>query len=220
MAKILIVEDDLLFSSTLKDFLASQNHVVEAVHDGTLGLQYLQTYKYDLVILDWNLPGQSGPEILSHFKSQKDRSPVLILTARAQLEDKLRSFEVGADDYMTKPVTLQELAARVRALLRRSSTSPEKTLQYKDIAFQPASGRAMRGQRVIELTRKEAELLTALMQQPGEYLTSEALLERLWDGAGSRAGLANCLKRLRQQLNQDGEPDLIETVQGCGYRLK
>lgn len=220
MAKILIVDDDRALADMLKDFLTLQNHAVEAAYDGNTALEFLRCYKYDLIVLDWSMPGQNGIDVLKQFKVKATGAPVLFLTARTQLQDKVEGLEAGADDYLTKPINLQEFAARVRALLRRATVRPQKSLRHGDIILEPSSGQATRGQRKMALARKECDLLALLMQQPGQYLSTEALLDRLWEGRGSRASLANCLKRLRQQLNKDGEPDVIETSPGFGYRLK
>jgi DNA-binding response OmpR family regulator len=220
MAKILIVDDDEALSSMLASLLSAQKHVIEQVYDGETALERVFSYKYDLLIVDWRLPKTSGIEVCKHVKSKHPTLPVLMLTSNMRIEDKEQGLSAGADDYVTKPIETKEFTARVRALLRRTQAEQESKMLYKDIELDPASGRCKRKDRQISLAKKEAELLEALMLQPDSHLTTEALIIKLWGDDGSRAGLANCLKRLRIKLTEAGETDLIETLPGIGYRLK
>ena len=223
MAEILIVDDDLLLAQMLRDVLARHNHVVEQAHDGTSAMELLEFSQYDLLVLDWQLPKMSGVDICAQLKkkasSERAVPLVLMMTAKGRLDDKVQGLNAGADDYMTKPVDFDEFTARITALLRRAGAESTIVLKYKDVVLEPESGTVKRGERKVKLGPKELELLELLMRQPGEYLSTEAILSRLWNAQGSRAGLANCLKRLRRQLQQGGEPDLIETSPGQGYRL-
>jgi DNA-binding response OmpR family regulator len=220
MAKILIVEDDEGMSDILRQCLSRLNHTVEQVYDGNTASDYLRTYKYDLMVVDWNLPGLSGPELCKLCKRDHANTSVIMLTAKSAIRDKLDGYNAGADEYMTKPFEVEEFTARVRALLRRSGAVGMRKLSYKELTLEPESGKATRGERQFSLPPKELELLEVLIQSPGKYFSTEGLVERLWGPEGSRASLANCLKRLRASLNQSGEEDLIETVSGLGYRLK
>ncbi len=220
MAKILIVEDDDHLSDILRQWLLSLNHVVEQIFDGATASDYLRAYQYDLVILDWNLPGVSGPELCRQIKRQASETAVIMLTAKTSTQDKVQGFDAGADEYMTKPVQFEEFSARIRAHVRRSGTASTKRMSHRDLTLEPEAGKATRGARQFSLPPKELELLELLMQNPNQFFTTEALIDRFWGPQGSRASLANCMKRLRAQLTQPGEEDLIETVQGLGYRLK
>ncbi|HEY9754902.1 MAG TPA: response regulator transcription factor [Oculatellaceae cyanobacterium] len=220
MAKILLADDDTMLSDILKQWLSRQHHVVEQVYDGQSALEYIRHYKYDLIVLDWNMPGMSGPEICTISKKEKADTLVIMLTAKTTTKDKVEGFDAGADEYVTKPVDGEEFCARVTALLRRSGVSDTKKLLYKDLALTPEAGTAVRGGRQFSLPPKELELLELLMQNPTRFFSTEILLDRLWGQNASRASLANCLKRLRALLTQGGEDDLIETVSGQGYRMK
>lgn len=220
MAKILIVEDDQAMAEMLAALLAAQKHVIEVVGDGRACLERIFAYRYDLVLVDWRLPEISGIEVCKEIKSKFPTLPILMLTSNARIEDKELGLAAGADDYLTKPIDVREFAARVRAILRRSAADQENNLTYKDVVLDPVSGRCVRKNRQVALSRKEAELLEALMEQGQDHLTTETLISKLWGVDGSRAGLANCLKRLRIKLAELGEPDLIETLPESGYRLK
>lgn len=221
MAKLLIIEDDEVLSEMLADCLLSQRHIVEVEHDGQAGLERLKSYKYDLLIVDVELPGLNGIEICRDFKLSGAGVPVLMLTARASIDDKEKGFDAGADDYLSKPVRVQEFLARVRALLRRSGINDDNTeFQIRGIRFQARSGILLRDNMEVQLPPKEAQLLELLLKQKDQYLDSKSIIFRMWGDEGTRASLSNCLKRLRKKLCELGEPDLIETVSGLGYRLK
>ena len=220
MAKILLADDDTMLSDILRQWLHRQNHVVEQVYDGKSALDYIRHYKYDLLVLDWNMPGMSGPEVCSISKRENADILVIMLTSKSATKDKVEGFDAGADEYLTKPVDADMFCARVTALLRRSGVADSKKLIHKDLTLTPEAGTATRGSRQFALPPKELELLEILMQSPNRFFTTDILLERLWGANASRASLANCLKRLRALLNQSGEDDLIETVSGQGYRLK
>ena len=220
MAKILVVEDDAVLSDILKEWLALQNHAVEHTADGQAAWELTRLYKYDLIILDVQLPGLNGVDLCKKIKENPPCPLVLMLTSKNKLQDKVQGLNAGADDYLCKPVAMSEFAARIKALVRRASTSDKKNLTYNDLTLDLDAGTARRGAKVIALAPKEFELLEILMRRPQEFLTTEALLTRLWGADGSRASLANCLKRLRAQLHVEGQPDLIQTVPGSGYCLK
>jgi len=220
MAKILVVEDDEVLSDILSGWLAQNNYASEVIYDGASAWELVKVYKYDLVILDVQLPGINGIDLCKKIKESTAPPLVLMLTSKNQLQDKVTGLNAGADDYLTKPVSMSEFAARIKALLRRAVTVDTKKMTYKDLILDPDAGTATRAGKVIALSPKEFELLEILIRQPQQFLTTEALLTRLWGATASRASLANCLKRLRAQLHIEGEPDLIQTVPGLGYSLK
>jgi DNA-binding response OmpR family regulator len=220
MAKILIVDDDPLLSEILRETLSQKRHVVEQAFEGKSALDFVSVYKYDLIILDWNLPALSGIEIAKRLKARSPATMILMLTSKAHAQDKLVGFESGVDDYMTKPVQMDEFGARVLALLRRSGFVEGRQITYKDLILELDTGVLKNADKQVVLPPKELELLELLMRHPDEHLSTEALLERLWGGNASRAALANCLKRLRSLLGTLGHRDSIETLSSHGYRLK
>lgn len=220
MAKILIIEDDEMMADMLADCLRSMQHMVETARDGASGLERLRNFKYELVVLDWQLPEMSGLEICKQFKSEVPNVPVIMLTSRSAITDKEAGFEAGVDDYVTKPINPLDFSARVRALLRRSTISQEPQLGIGDLRLDVKSGQLKKGARSIQLPPREAELMQLLMKQPGEYFSTEALLKRLWGTDGTRASLANCMKRLRDKLSELDEEGLVETTSGLGYRIR
>jgi DNA-binding response OmpR family regulator len=220
MAKILIVEDDLLLADILEKLLLQKRHIVEKAPDGLLALDFIAHHKYDLVILDWNLPKLSGVEIAKELKARDPSAMILMLTSKTQTQDKVEGFQSGADDYMTKPVAIDEFGARVLALLRRAGFKESRQLRYKNLVLELESGVLQNGDKQVSLPPKEFELMELLMRNTDNYLSTESVLERLWGGGSSRAALANCLKRLRSMLSLLGHGDSIETVASMGYRLK
>jgi len=220
MAKILIIEDDEFMADMLGDCLSSMHHIVEKARDGALGLERLRCFNYELVVLDWQLPHLSGIEICKRLKVELPHIPVMMLTSMDRLQDKETGFDAGADDYVAKPINIKDFSARVRALLRRSIITREPELRLRDLRLDIQSAQLAKGEKSVNLPPKEAELLQLLMKQPGEYFTTEALIENLWGADGTRASLANCLKRLRGKLSQLGESELIETSPRLGYRLR
>lgn len=220
MAKILIVEDDPLLAEILKATLAAKRHVVEHVNDGAAAMECIAHYKYDLLMLDWNLPGFTGPQIATQAKERSPATMILMLTSKSHVNDKVEGFTAGADDYLTKPVDLEELGSRVLALLRRSGLSESKQLTYKKLVLDVEASVLRNDKDQSTLAPKELELMEMLMRNTDSYLSTETLLARLWGGGGTRAALANCLKRLRGVLATLGCGECIETVASMGYRLK
>jgi DNA-binding response OmpR family regulator len=220
MAKILIVEDDALVSDILRTTLSGKRHVVEQIADGAAAIECISHYKYDLIVLDWQLPSFSGPQIAKHAKERSPNTMILMLTSKSQVQDKVDGFTAGADDYMTKPVDIAEFGSRVLALLRRAGLSESRQLTYKNLVLDLDSGVLRNDTKQVTLPPKEFELLELLMKHTDTHLSTESLLERLWQGTSSRAALANCLKRLRNLLGTLGYSDCIETAPSLGYRLK
>jgi DNA-binding response OmpR family regulator len=220
MAKILLVEDDEALRSMLADWLSMQLHVVEQVGDGIAAMEFLRSYKYDVIILDWQLPGLSGIDVCKQFRSMSGLTPVIMFTSQSDVSDKEEGLDAGADDYCTKPIDFVELAARMRALLRRTAIGPLQQVVGAGLILEPAMGRVVVGTQSVSLPPMEMELLELLVKNRGAYLTTDAIVARLWGDSGSRASLANCLKRLRQKLAVAGQSNLIETSSGLGYRIR
>ncbi len=221
MAKILMVEDDRDLTLMVSDWLKLEHHQVECVHNGPDALEFLRNFDYDIVILDWELPGLSGIDILKDFRLQGKKTPVLILTGKRSVSEKEVGLDTGADDYLTKPFDLRELTARLRALLRRGWELGSNVLTFSDIVLDPSAHSARRGNRNLQLLRREFSLLEFLMRHPNQLFSAESLLSHVWTAEADVGPetVRTCVKRLRQKLESQGEPEVIQTVRGVGYKL-
>lgn len=219
--RLLLVEDDRALARVLVRGLSEDGHAVDV--EGTVAdaTHSAATNDYDLVILDLGLPDGNGVDVCAGMRAAGSAVPVLMLTARDSLDDKVNGLDAGADDYLTKPFDYPELGARVRALLRRPSVATAPILAVGPIRLDPASHRVWSGAIVVPLTAKEFSLLEYLLRFPGEVVTRTALLEHVWDA--NYDGLSNVVDvhvaNLRRKLRQPNTVDLIETVRGVGYRV-
>lgn len=221
MAKILIVEDDLQLAALVVRWLQKESHVVEHVDNGGEALQRLRFDSYDLIILDWNLPEVEGIEILRDFRSRGGRTPVLMLTGRKSIEEKVRGLEVGADDYLPKPFDGRELTARIRALIRRPPVLTSDVLKVGDIELDTKNHTAKRSGVDLKLLPKEFALLEFLMRHPEEIFSATRLLEHVWPSEtdSTTEALTSCIKRLRKKIDKPDEESVIRNVHGAGYGL-
>lgn len=224
--RILLVDDEAEMANPLSHILSQQGYEVDVAYDGGRGSQLVQENHYDLLILDWMLPKPSGLEICQQLRSRGDTTPVLFLTAKDTIDDRVQGLDAGADDYLVKPFELRELLARVRALLRRppalESSPPPQRLQADDLELDPVNQLAYRHGRTIELSEKETQLLEYLMRHPNQVLTHDQIHQYLWgdsDGKPTSNVLAAQIRLLRRKIEAEGEPPLINTVYGRGYRL-
>jgi two-component system, OmpR family, manganese sensing response regulator len=219
--RLLLVEDELELADPLAKLLKREGHVVDVSYDGDTAWHSLHQYHYDLVILDWMLPGLSGLEICTRMRSERMAAPVLMLTAKDTIDDKLAGFDAGADDYLSKPFELRELVARVRALLRRPTQIRPDELQIGDLVIDKLNRLARRGNQVIELSAKEYQLLTYFVENQGQLLTHEQIYAYLWgaDSEPTSNVVAAQVKLLRRKLDKGFETSLIHTVHGLGYRF-
>ncbi|MCR4442284.1 MAG: response regulator transcription factor [Peptococcaceae bacterium] len=219
--KILVIDDDPKIRSMLQRSLSYSGYRVFTAEDGIMGWDIAQKEKPDLIILDIMLPEMNGYEFCQHWKKFMD-TPVLMLTARDEVKDRVRGLDCGADDYLVKPFALEELLARVRALLRRFRKNNGLQLKFGDLEVNPETYQVRRGGRDIELTAREFELLLLFMKHPGQVLTREKLMDSVW-GYGYE-GESNVLEvyigYLRSKLEEAGEKRIIHTVRGVGYVLK
>lgn len=219
---ILIVEDDRSVAEMLRRNFAYEGFRVDVATDGPTGLDQARDRPYDVIVLDVMLPGMDGFEVLRRIRSAGDRTPVLMLTARDAVDDRVAGLESGADDYLVKPFAFKELVARVHALLRRQRGEEREVLRFADLRLDTASRQAMRAARPIELSTTEYELLAYLMHHPNQVLPRERIMERVWgyDFEGESNVLEVYIGYLRRKLEETGEPRLIQTVRGAGYVLR
>lgn len=221
MAKILIVEDDMQLAGLVHRWLTNEGHIVEHVSNGGEGLQRLRFDPYDLIILDWNLPEVEGIDILKDFRSRGGKTPVLMLTGRKAIEDKLQGLDQGADDYLAKPFDGRELAARTRVLLRRPATMLNSTIVVGHLEIDTKTHNATNEGKSLNLMPKEFALLDFLMRHPGQFFQPAQLLAHVWPSESDSTieALTSCIKRLRIKLDKEGQPSVIRNVRGAGYGL-
>jgi two-component system, OmpR family, response regulator MprA len=220
-ADILVVDDDRRITSMLSRALRAEGYEVRIANDGGEGLARVRERQPDLVVLDLLMPGIDGLEVCRRLREESD-VPILILTAKDETQDRVVGLDSGADDYLVKPFALDELLARVRALLRRRETREERVLRFADLALDLTSRIATRGEQSIELTTREFELLAYFMRHPREVLSQDQILDRVWDGQYDAESnvLHVYVGYLRSKLEAGGEPRLIYTVRGLGYVLR
>ncbi|WP_414621672.1 two-component system response regulator RppA [Calothrix sp. CCY 0018] len=223
--RILIVDDETELTNPLTRLLTREGYNVDAAFDGTTGSELIKKGNYDLFILDWMLPGKTGLEICQQLRQQGVTTPVLFLTAKDTLDDRVQGLDAGADDYLVKPFELRELLARVRALLRRAGVEEyahiNKKTVVEDLELDVQNQIAYRQKRVIELSEKESQLLQYLMENAGILLTHAQIMENLWeeDEQPSSNVIAALVRLLRRKIEVKGETQLIHSVYGKGYRF-
>ena len=223
MQRILVVDDDASVTSVLKRGLSYAGFIVEAANSGADALNLARERYPDLVILDVMMPGMDGLAVLQRLRFADPHLPVLLLTARDAPADQVAGLEYGADDYVVKPFTFDVLVARVRALLRRSEAEHPPVLRFADLDLDLETRQARRGERFIDLTKTEFELLRQFLEHPRRVLPKEFLMERVWgyDFEGSTNVLETYVKQLRQKLEgPEREPRLLHTIRGAGYVLR
>jgi len=219
--RILVVDDELAVRESLRRALALDGHEVELAADGREALATIARSAPDLVVLDVLMPELDGLEVSRRLRAAGDRTPILMLTARAEVGDRVAGLDAGADDYLGKPFALDELLARVRALLRRTPSSDEP-LRFADLALDPAARTVSRNGRAIELTRTEFALLELLIRNPRRVLTRSEILLAVWgyDFGPTSNSLEVYVGYLRRKTEADGAPRLVQTVRGVGYVLR
>jgi heavy metal response regulator len=220
--RILLVEDDRKVASFIRKGLAEEGYAVDVAPDGETGLAMGLDRLHDAIVLDVMLPGKPGFQVLRELRQAKVATPVLLLTARDAVEDKVQGLDAGADDYLTKPFAFAELLARVRALLRRGTAARTPVLQVADLAMDPATRTVKRGGETISLTNREFALLEYFLRNPGRVLTRTMIAEHVWDysfDAGTNV-IDVYVNYLRKKIDVGRESKLIHTVRGVGYVLK
>lgn len=220
MAMILVVDDDPKIRSVLGRGLRFEGYDVQLAADGYEALRIARAMPLDLVVLDVMLPGMDGLEVCRRLRRGMS-APILMLTARDAVPDRIAGLDSGADDYLIKPFDFDELLARVRALLRRVQPQGEEVLAFEDLRLNTATREAERGGRRIELTTREYELLLLFLRHPRQVLTREQILDRIWGDASVESNTIEVhVGRLRDKLEADGEGRLIQTIRGAGYALR
>lgn len=219
---ILVVEDEAKLAQFIELELKYEGYSVSVASDGLAGLAAARETQPDLIVLDWMLPGMSGPEICRRLRATGDKVPVILLTAKDEVGDRVAGLDAGADDYVVKPFSVEELLARVRAHLRRNQEEDPDRLEFGDLSLNRSTREVYRGNRAIELTAKEFDLLEYLLAHPRQVLTRDQILERVWgyDFMGDSNIIEVYVRYLRLKLEAEGEKRLVQTVRGVGYVLR
>jgi len=219
--RLLLVEDEEKVISFVQRGLTAERFAVDIARDGVEGLDLATSYDYDLIILDLLLPGLDGTEVLRKIRRDNPQVPILILTARDAVQDKVAHFEAGADDYLTKPFAFAELLVRIKALLRRGAIRQETVLRIADVELDRLSQQVRRGSKRIELTSKEYSLLEYLMANAGRVLSRTMIIEHVWDQSfdGATNIVDVYIRHLRDKVDEGRDGNLIRTVRGVGYSI-
>ena len=224
MAKILVAEDDRLAAGMLKDMLEQEQHTVELAHNGRDALDLVLSFPYDLLILDLGLPEMDGTEVLDKYRGRGGKLPVLILSGRSDVNQRIHGLDLGADDYMTKPYDVRELNARVRSLLRRQVVAENLSnlLRMGHIELDTARCEVLKSGQKLKLLPTEYALLEFFMRNKGRVFNASELLERIWksDSDASENAVRTYITRLRKKIDEDGKPSLITSVYGIGYKME
>jgi two-component system OmpR family response regulator len=220
--KILIIEDDLKIASFVKKGLKEQGYVVDACHNGDEGFDLASGESYDVILLDIMLPGRDGLSILRALREEKNTVPVILLTARSGLDERVEGLNLGADDYLPKPFFMEELIARIIAVSRRASGEQLSLIHHETLVLNLITREVKRVDETLELTSREFNLLELLMRSPGRVYSRTQLLEHVWgyDFDPQTNVVDVYIRRVRGKIDSEEAPSLIETVRGVGYRLK
>ncbi|QSJ20484.1 response regulator transcription factor [Nostoc sp. UHCC 0702] len=221
-AHILLVEDEVKLARFLELELSSEGYKISIAHSGIAGLTLARELSPDLAILDWMLPELSGLEICRRLRATNITIPVILLTAKDEVCDRVAGLDAGADDYVVKPFSIEELLARIRAHLRRTQEPDQDILQFEDLSLNHRTREVYRGKRAIELTAKEFDLLEYILSHPRQVFTRDQILEKVWgyDFMGDSNIIEVYIRYLRLKLEENNEKRLIHTVRGVGYVLR
>lgn len=224
MAKILLVEDDEDLAITVSDMLKGERHTVDTMHNGLDASEALKNQAYEVIVLDWDLPGLSGLELLKRFRAGGGGTPVIMLTGKGEIAEKEQGFDSGADDYLTKPFHMKELAARVRSLLRRPSMVNANVLTWGDLMLDPSNFEVSRSGQPLRLLPRDFALLEFLMRHPTQIFSAQALLDGVWnyDSDATPEGLRVAIRRIRKVIDEvdDLDVSMIENISRVGYRMR
>lgn len=222
MAKILIIDDDLGLSEALEEVLSMDNHMVDLCHSGADALQIMDFNRYELMMVDWELGDIEGPSLVQHFRKNGGASPILMITARGDIQSKVDCLEKGADDYLVKPFDMRELRARVRSLLRRPAELLEEELEYMGMKMNPRKGSAVFADKELKLQPLEFRLLEYFVRNRGNWFSTEELIARVWsmNSTATPDSVRVSIKRLRTALLEFGLDEKLESARNRGYRLQ
>lgn len=221
-AHILLVEDEIKLAKFIQLELGYEGYQVSVMHEGLAGLTAARELQPDLIILDWMIPGLSGIEICRRLRTTGDKVPIILLTAKDEVCDRVAGLDAGADDYVVKPFSIEELLARIRARLRQLQEVDADILEFADLSLNRRTRQVYRGKRLIELTAKEFDLLEYLLVHPNQVITRDRILEQVWgyDFMGDSNIIEVYIRYLRLKLEATGEQRLIQTVRSVGYVLR
>jgi DNA-binding response OmpR family regulator len=219
--RILIIEDEVRIANNIKDVLSSLHYSVDIALSASEAINYAEVEDYDVIILDWMLPDMDGILVCNKLRAEKIDTPILFLTAKAQIEDKVQGLNAGADDYLTKPFSMDELVARIKALIRRKSDSRSPIINVADITINTNTHEVMRGKRAISLSPKEYLLLEYLVLNKGKALNRMDILSHVWgDEVDAFSNTVDVhIRYLRKKLDDTFSPKVIKTVKGTGYMI-
>lgn len=221
MAKLLLADDDASLATNIAEWLKSADHHVDVTYTVEETSSMIDAFEYDLIVLDWEFPDGAGINILASFRKKGGLTPILILTGKSSVQDKEKGLDAGADDYLTKPFHMQELGARVRALLRRPRVIVGDELKIGELSLNTASRRVYLAAQEIKLQPMEVSVLEFFMRNPGKPYSPEKIIERVWETTTevSLQAVYSCIKRLRRKLDRPGSESIFRTVPGTGYEL-
>lgn len=224
MAKVLLIDDDKYLCGLIRDWLQAERYEVELIHEGIAASDLLKVATYDVIVLDWDLPGKKGIDILKDFRDRGGQTPVIMLTGKGSLNDKELGFNSGADDYVPKPVTVKELALRIKAILRRPAQIVNDVLRAGSVELDPNSHHLTKDGVPVHLQPRDFALLEFLMSHPNSVFNADVLLARVWqsDSEASPDALRTAIKRIRKKLDDsdDENNSIIETLPRIGYKIR
>jgi two-component system OmpR family response regulator len=222
MPKILIIEDDVDLAQKVRDWLEFEHNTVDVAHNGKDGMQMIESYQFELLILDWELPDMTGLDICRNFRARGGAAPILFLTGKGSVENKELGLDAGADDYLTKPFHVKELSARIRALMRRQAPPRPATLKLGNIEVDPNGHKVSMDGVPLQLLPREFALLEYLMRSPGQIFSSKTLLNAVWpsDSETTEDSVRTYIKTLRKKITPPGGTCPIQTIHGVGYKIE
>ena len=222
MARILVVEDTAEIGAAVKDWLTAENYSVDLAVDGGEALYYLKMNEYDVIVLDWELPKVSGVDVCKQYRASGGKTPVIMLTGRRDVEDRITGLDAGCDDYLAKPFVAGELSARIRALLRRPAVMADSNLKVGRLLMETDKKRVFLDGKEVYLLPKELQVLEFFMRHPGQVFNAEAIVNRVWpsDSDATPDVIKVHVSRLRKRLDTPGQESVFRTLHGLGYKLE
>ena len=222
MPKVLIVEDDVRLASVIDDWLTSESYAVDHVTSGPAAMERLKTAQYDVLILDWQVPGMTGLEVCKEYRASGGAGVVLMLTGKKEISNKEEGLDSGADDYVTKPFHMRELSARLRALMRRSREIKTNVIRIGDIELDSISHVVTKGEKELQLMPREYALLEFFMRNPGKVFSADNILDKVWSNysEASPDTVRVHITKLRSKIDTEGQESLIKTLHRVGYKFE